>query len=67
MKKKGVPITRANYLDFAYFGSPPEVLDAEEEAELPKELQETQEEPEETASEPERNYIEEFQKSIANS
>jgi hypothetical protein len=39
MKKKGVPLTRENYLDYAYLGSRPEVLDAEEEYNLPEEFQ----------------------------
>lgn len=39
MKKIGVPLTRENYLDFAYLGNPPDELSAEEEAEIPEELQ----------------------------
>ena len=39
MKKINVPLTRENYLDYAYFGNPPEELSAEEEAALPEELQ----------------------------
>jgi hypothetical protein len=38
MKKLNVPLTRENYLDFAYLGNPPEELDAEEESEIPTEL-----------------------------
>jgi hypothetical protein len=30
--------TRENYLDVLFMGTPPEVLDAEEEAELPEEF-----------------------------
>jgi hypothetical protein len=40
MKQLGVPLTRKNYLDFAYFGTPPETLSAEEEATIPKGLTE---------------------------
>jgi hypothetical protein len=36
MKQLGVKPTRENYLDFAYLGTPPEKLSAEEEAMLPK-------------------------------
>lgn len=39
MKKEGVPLTRENYLQFAYFGNPPEELSAEEEAQLPEQFQ----------------------------
>jgi hypothetical protein len=35
----GKPITRERYLDVAYLGKPPAELTAEQEAELPKELQ----------------------------
>jgi hypothetical protein len=81
MKKNGVPITRANYLDYAYLGNPPAQLSAEEEAELPEELQRTEpeekeekEEKEELTEKPETDTIpvadysspEYFQKSIAN-
>jgi hypothetical protein len=39
MKKSGILPTRENYLMLAYFGNPPEVLDAEEEFSLPEEFQ----------------------------
>ena len=39
MKKENVPLTRDNYLAFAYLGNPPEELSAEEESQLPKEFQ----------------------------
>jgi hypothetical protein len=39
MKKLGVPLTRENYLFWAYLGAPPEELGPEEEAELPEEFQ----------------------------
>ena len=39
MKKNNVPLTRENYLDYAYLGNPPDQLTAEEEAELPEEFQ----------------------------
>jgi hypothetical protein len=35
MHQHNIPLTRENYLDVAYMGTPPEHLDAEEEAELP--------------------------------
>lgn len=38
MKKYGIPITRKNYLDLAYFGKPPSELTAEQELELPEEI-----------------------------
>jgi hypothetical protein len=38
MKKNNVPLTRENYLDYAYLGNPPEVLDAEEEAQIPEQF-----------------------------
>jgi hypothetical protein len=38
MKRHNIPLTRENYLDIAYFGNPPEELDAEAEAELPLEF-----------------------------
>ena len=78
MKKNGVPLTRENYLDYAYLGNPPAQLSAEEEAELPEELQRTEpeekEEKEELTEKPETDTIpvadysspEYFQKSIAN-
>lgn len=46
MKQLGVPVTRKNYLDFAYFGTPPAELSAEQEAELPPEIQKLKEEQE---------------------
>jgi hypothetical protein len=36
MINKKIPLTRDNYLSFAYFGDPPDELSAEEEAELPE-------------------------------
>ena len=40
MKKRGIPITRENYLFWNWLGDPPpEPLDPELEAELPEELQ----------------------------
>jgi hypothetical protein len=78
MKKNGVPLTRENYLDYAYLGNPPAQLSAEEEAELPEGLQRTEpeekEEKEELTAEPEVDTMpvadystpEYFQKSIAN-
>jgi hypothetical protein len=36
MEKANIPLTRENYLMVAYLGNPPEVLGAEEEAELPE-------------------------------
>jgi hypothetical protein len=39
LKQHNIPVTRENYLDIAYMGNPPDVLDAEEEADLPEELQ----------------------------
>jgi len=39
LKKARVPVTRENYLNMAYLGNPPKELEAEQEAELPKELQ----------------------------
>ncbi len=35
----GIPLTRENFLDLAYFGRPPAELSAEEEAQLPEFLQ----------------------------
>ncbi len=35
----GYKVTRANWLNVAYMGCPPDELSAEEEAELPEELQ----------------------------
>tara|TARA_R100000458_G_C8227065_1_gene209816 strand:- start:299 stop:430 length:132 start_codon:yes stop_codon:yes gene_type:complete len=39
MKRDGIPLTRENYIDFIYFGNPPEELGAEEEADLPEMFQ----------------------------
>jgi hypothetical protein len=39
MKELGVEPTRKNYLDFAYFGTPPKQLSAEEESMLPEQFQ----------------------------
>jgi hypothetical protein len=39
LKKKNIPLTRRNYLNVAYLGDPPAELSAEEEAELPEEIQ----------------------------
>jgi hypothetical protein len=39
LKKKNKPLTREKYLEIAYLGNPPAELTAEQEAELPKELQ----------------------------
>jgi len=39
MKKNKVPLTREDYLDYAYLGNPPEELSSEEEASLPEEFQ----------------------------
>ncbi len=39
MKQLGVELTRKNYLDFAYFGTPPKHLTAEQEALLPEQFQ----------------------------
>lgn len=38
MKKEGVPLTRQNYLDLAYMGSPPEEIGGEIEASIPWEI-----------------------------
>ena len=38
MEKHGLERTRETYLEIAYFGTPPEVLDAEQEADLPAEF-----------------------------
>jgi len=38
LKQLGVEPTRQNYLDFAYLGTPPKKLSAEEEALLPEGL-----------------------------
>ena len=45
MKRNEIAETRENYLEIAFMGTPPEELDAEEEAELPLRLQKTKEEP----------------------
>lgn len=39
MEEHDIPATRQNYLDLAYMGNPPEVLDAEAEADLPEQFQ----------------------------
>jgi hypothetical protein len=39
LKKKGHAVTRKNYLNVAYMGAPPAELTAEQESELPEELQ----------------------------
>jgi hypothetical protein len=39
MKKYDIPLTRENYLKLAYLGEVPEPLSAEQEADLPVELQ----------------------------
>ena len=41
MKKYDIPLTRENYLRLAYMGEVPEQLSAEQEADLPVELQRT--------------------------
>ena len=38
MKKEGVPLTRQNYLDLAYMGSPPDEIGGEIEASIPREI-----------------------------
>ena len=38
MQRNKIPMTRENYLNLAYMGDPPELLDAEGEAELPAEF-----------------------------
>jgi hypothetical protein len=38
MKKHDIAMTRENYLDVMFLGTPPEVLDAEIEVELPEEF-----------------------------
>jgi hypothetical protein len=38
MKRKGVPLTRENYLDIAYWGNPPDEIGGEIEAEIPWEI-----------------------------
>jgi len=39
MQKHGIPVTRANYLEIHYMGKPPNQISAEQEAEMPEELQ----------------------------
>jgi len=39
MKQHDIPLTRENYLEIAYMGTPPEELDPEEEVELPEQFQ----------------------------
>lgn len=39
LKKNNQEVNRKNYLNVAYLGAPPPELSAEEEAELPEELQ----------------------------
>jgi hypothetical protein len=39
MEKHNIPLTRENYLDVAFMGTPPEELDAEEELSLPEMFQ----------------------------
>lgn len=39
LKKEGLPVTRENYLQFAYLGDPPAKLSAEEEDALPEQFQ----------------------------
>lgn len=39
MRSLRIPITRDNYLNLAYFGEVPKELGAEQEAELPEQLQ----------------------------
>jgi len=42
MKKNNIPLTRANYLDIAYMGNPPEEIGGEIEASIPKEIGEAE-------------------------
>lgn len=42
MKENGVPLTRANYLDIAYMGAPPDEIGGEIEASIPKEIGEAE-------------------------
>jgi hypothetical protein len=42
MVEKGVPLTRQNYLDIAYFGNPPEEIGGEILASIPKEIGEAE-------------------------
>jgi hypothetical protein len=39
MQQQNIPMTRENYLEIAYFGNPPEELDAEAEFDLPEQFQ----------------------------
>jgi hypothetical protein len=39
MRSLNLPITREDYLNLAHLGRPPRQLSAEEEADLPKEIQ----------------------------
>ena len=39
MQQHDIPMTRENYLNIAYFGNPPELLDAEAEYGLPERFQ----------------------------
>lgn len=39
LKKENLPLTRENYLQFAYLGNPPTRLTAEEEEQLPPQFQ----------------------------
>jgi hypothetical protein len=42
MVEKGVPLTRANYLDIAYMGNPPEEIGGEILASMPREIGEAE-------------------------
>lgn len=42
MKKNNIPLTRQNYLDIAYMGSPPDEIGGEIEASIPKEIGEAE-------------------------
>jgi hypothetical protein len=44
MKHLHIPLTLDNYLDMAYMGDPPKELTAEEEADIPEEIQRPQSE-----------------------
>jgi hypothetical protein len=39
MRQHNIPMTRENYLEIAFMGSPPEELDAEAEFDLPEQFQ----------------------------
>jgi hypothetical protein len=41
MRKFGIPMTRKNYIELAYWGQPPEVFGAELEEELPEQFRKT--------------------------